>query len=480
MMFEKIFPKVHPEGYKFLIISLIITLILLSISSFFGLVFIFISIWVYYFFRDPDRVIIDDQNYLVSPADGRISSISEVKGPIELGLDGKQFTKVSIFMNVFDCHVNRSPSNGEIEEIFYKPGKFLNASLDKASEENERNYFKIKDETTNENIVIVQIAGLIARRIVTQVQKTQKVKQGERLGMIRFGSRVDIYFSKRNTMVKVGQNVIAGESLIARKYMNKKKFKIVSVNKTRYILPSVLTLVGVCLGISSIKFALDGNFTFAVLFLVVAAILDALDGRVARLIKGTSNFGKELDSLTDFVSFGIAPAFIIYFWELNKFGKVGWLIVLFYSVCCVLRLARFNLTKFENKEEWKNNFFQGVPSPAGGCLILLPLIFELSNFSNLINIKIITPYLVVIISLLLISKLPTYSFKKISIKRNMTIFLLLGVGLFFVSIIQFTFETLFLGLLIYLVLIPIGILNFNKKSKSVINQQDEEDQQDVL
>jgi len=217
MMFEKIFPKVHPEGYKFLIISLIITLILLSISSFFGFIFIFVTIWVYYFFRDPERIVIEDSNYLVSPADGRISSISEVKGPIELGLDNKQFTKVSIFMNVFDCHVNRSPSNGEIEEIFYKPGKFLNASLDKASEENERNYFKIKGEETSENIVVVQIAGLIARRIVTQVQKSQKVKQGERLGMIRFGSRVDIYFSQRNTMVKVGQNVIAGESLIARK-----------------------------------------------------------------------------------------------------------------------------------------------------------------------------------------------------------------------------------------------------------------------
>ena len=217
MMFEKIFPKVHPEGYKFLIISSIITLILLSISSFFGFIFIFVTIWVYYFFRDPERIVIEDSNYLVSPADGRISSISEVKGPIELGLDNKQFTKVSIFMNVFDCHVNRSPSNGEIEEIFYKPGKFLNASLDKASEENERNYFKIKSEATNENIVVVQIAGLIARRIVTQVQKSQKVKQGERLGMIRFGSRVDIYFSQRNTMVKVGQNVIAGESLIARK-----------------------------------------------------------------------------------------------------------------------------------------------------------------------------------------------------------------------------------------------------------------------
>jgi len=217
MMFEKIFPKVHPEGYKFLIISSIITLILLSISSFFGLIFIFITIWVYYFFRDPERIVLDDSNYLVSPADGRISSISEVKGPIELGLDKKQFTKVSIFMNVFDCHVNRSPSNGEIEEIFYKPGKFLNASLDKASEENERNYFKIKSEETKENIVVVQIAGLIARRIVTQVQKSQKIKQGDRLGMIRFGSRVDIYFSQRNTMVKVGQNVIAGESLIARK-----------------------------------------------------------------------------------------------------------------------------------------------------------------------------------------------------------------------------------------------------------------------
>ncbi len=216
MMFEKIFPKVHPEGYKFLIISSIITLITLSISSIFGFIFIFITIWVYYFFRDPERVVIEDQNYLTSPADGRISSISEVKGPVELGLDSKQFTRVSIFMNVFDCHVNRSPSNGEIEEIFYKPGKFLNASLDKASEENERNYFKIKDDT-NENIVVVQIAGLIARRIVTQVQKTQKIKQGERLGMIRFGSRVDIYFSRRNIMVKVGQNVIAGESLIARK-----------------------------------------------------------------------------------------------------------------------------------------------------------------------------------------------------------------------------------------------------------------------
>ena len=216
MMFEKIFPKIHPEGYRFLAISGVITLILWVMSNFFGIVFAIITIWVYYFFRDPDRTIIQDDNFLVSPADGIISAIKEVNGPIELGLESKTFTRVSIFMNIFNCHVNRSPLSGKIEDIFYKPGKFLNASLDKASEENERNYFKIKNNKSQEEIVIVQIAGLIARRIVTQTEKNQEINQGERIGMIRFGSRVDLYFNKRKIMVKVGQNVIAGESLIAQ------------------------------------------------------------------------------------------------------------------------------------------------------------------------------------------------------------------------------------------------------------------------
>jgi phosphatidylserine decarboxylase len=215
MMFERIFPKLHQEGYKFLVISAILTLILWSISDFFGFIFTLITIWVYYFFRDPERIVIENDNYLVSPADGIVSSIEEVSGPIELGLENKKFTRVSIFMNIFNCHVNRSPSKGEVEDIFYKPGKFLNASLDKASEENERNYFKIKDNRTEDGIVVVQIAGLIARRIISQTQKNQAIKQGQRLGMIRFGSRVDVYFNKRKTTVKVGQNVIAGESLIA-------------------------------------------------------------------------------------------------------------------------------------------------------------------------------------------------------------------------------------------------------------------------
>ena len=218
MMFEKIFPKIHQEGYKFLAISAILTLILWSISNFLGFIFTLITIWVYYFFRDPERIIINDDNYLVSPADGLIVNIKDsVKGPVELGLENKIFTKVSIFMNVFNCHVNRSPVSGKIEDIFYKPGKFLNASLDKASEENERNFFKIKKIDSNDEIVVVQIAGLIARRIVTQTEKKQDIKQGDRIGMIRFGSRVDLYFINKKIMVKVGQNVVAGESLIAHK-----------------------------------------------------------------------------------------------------------------------------------------------------------------------------------------------------------------------------------------------------------------------
>jgi len=260
----------------------------------------------------------------------------------------------------------------------------------------------------------------------------------------------------------------------------KNKFKVVSVKKSRYILPSVLTLVGVCLGISSIKFAMDENFSLAVIFIVVAAILDGLDGRVARMIKGTSDFGKELDSLTDFVSFGIAPVFVIYFWELNQFGRIGWLIVLLFSVCCVLRLARFNLTKFDDNEEWKMNFFQGIPSPAGGCLILFPIMYELSALSNYFQIKNISPFLVVFISILLISKIPTFSFKKIVVQRNMTLFLLLGVGLFFVLIIQFTYETLAIGSLIYLALIPLSVLNYRSKLKNSQNDIVDEDQRDIL
>tara|TARA_B100000963_G_C22573296_1_gene647148 strand:- start:870 stop:1520 length:651 start_codon:yes stop_codon:yes gene_type:complete len=214
-MFNSIFPKIHKEGYKFLAISIIATFIILLFSNFLGLMFVLLTVWVYYFFRDPERTSINDDNYLVSPADGLITNVSEQTGPIELQLENTTFTKVSIFMNVFNCHVNRTPLTGTVEEINYKPGKFLNASLDKASEENERNYYKIKCNKSGEEIIIVQIAGLIARRIVCEVEQGQNLKQGERIGMIRFGSRVDIYFKNKKVLAKKGQNVVAGESLIA-------------------------------------------------------------------------------------------------------------------------------------------------------------------------------------------------------------------------------------------------------------------------
>ncbi len=213
-MFNTIFPKIHKEGYKFLAISILITFIVLFFSKLFGFIFILITVWVYYFFRDPERFSINNDSFLVSPADGLITSISERSGPEELRLENTTYTRVSVFMNVFNCHVNRTPTGGKIEEIYYKPGKFLNASLDKASDENERNYFKIKT-VNEEEIIIVQIAGLIARRIVCEVEQGQELKQGERLGMIRFGSRVDIYFKNKKVLAKLGQNVVAGESLIA-------------------------------------------------------------------------------------------------------------------------------------------------------------------------------------------------------------------------------------------------------------------------
>jgi len=214
-MFNTIFPKIHKEGYKFLAISILITFVILFFSNFLGFISILITVWVYYFFRDPERFPINDDTYLVSPADGLITDISERSGPEELRLENTTYTKVSVFMNVFNCHVNRIPTSGKIDEIYYKPGKFLNASLDKASEENERNYYKIKSKQNSEEIIIVQIAGLIARRIVCEVEQGQELKQGDRIGMIRFGSRVDIYFKNKKVLAKLGQNVIAGESIIA-------------------------------------------------------------------------------------------------------------------------------------------------------------------------------------------------------------------------------------------------------------------------
>jgi len=262
---------------------------------------------------------------------------------------------------------------------------------------------------------------------------------------------------------------------------NKKEFKLISKKNPRSLLPNALTIFGVCLGLSSIKFALDANYAMSVIAIGFAAILDTLDGRVARLIKGTSKVGKELDSLTDVISFGVAPSFVMYFWTINEIGKIGWMFILIYTVCCALRLARFNLTTAEDIESWKINFFEGVPSPAAAGLILLPLILNLSGFIELENIAIISSIVILTAAALMVSKIPTYSLKRILIPRNLAIFLLLGIGIYLSLIIFYTFETLFISGLIYIMLIPISFFHYRYlNKKSIISVHEDEETEDVL
>ena len=260
----------------------------------------------------------------------------------------------------------------------------------------------------------------------------------------------------------------------------KNKIKLVTDKKTRVILPNMFTLVGVCIGLSSIKFAFDGNFKFSIIAIIVAAIIDGLDGRIARLIKGTSRVGKELDSLTDVISFGVAPAFIMYFWSLNQIGRIGWLICLIYVMCVALRLARFNVSS-EAEPSWRDNFFEGIPSPAGGVLVLMPLVYSFSELQIIkLNYDLFVPIFFIIVSILLISKIPTYSFKKIKVQRNFTIFLLLGVVFYFGLILIYTFNALVLSALLYLLMIPISTahyLNINKKHNI---QEDNNEHEDIL
>ena len=260
-----------------------------------------------------------------------------------------------------------------------------------------------------------------------------------------------------------------------------KKFKLVSDKKTRTILPNMFTLVGVCIGLTSIKFAFDERFGLAIVCIIVAGLIDSLDGRIARLIKGTSQVGKELDSLTDVISFGVAPAFIMYFWQLNSLGRVGWLICLIYVICVALRLARFNVSS-ETQASWKDNFFEGVPSPAGGILVLMPLIYSKSEL-QIINLdySYFVPALFILISILLISKLPTYSFKKIAVPRRLTIFLLFAVVLFFGMLLIYTYNVMVISSLVYLTLIPFSIYHFHKLNKRFKNENnDNEEHEDVL
>ena len=260
----------------------------------------------------------------------------------------------------------------------------------------------------------------------------------------------------------------------------KNNFKIVSNKNTRIILPNIFTLIGVCIGLSSIKFAFDGRFEISVIAIIVAGVIDGLDGRIARLIKGTSKVGKELDSLTDVISFGVAPAFIMYFWKLNELGRIGWLICLIYVVCVALRLARFNVNS-GGESSWKDNFFEGMPSPAGGVIVLMPLVFSFSELQFVtINYNLVVPALFIIISFLLISKIPTYSLKRIAIPRNLAVFLLLGIGIVLSLLIFYPFKTLFISGIVYILIIPISFIHYLKLNKKTLKDSSDEETEDIL
>ena len=263
--------------------------------------------------------------------------------------------------------------------------------------------------------------------------------------------------------------------------LQEKNIKLVSNKKTRVILPNILTLIGVCIGLTSIKFAFDGKFELSIFAVIIAAIIDGLDGRIARLIKGTSKVGKELDSLTDVISFGVAPAFIMYFWALSETGRVGWLISLIYIICVALRLARFNVSSNE-ESSWKDNFFEGIPSPAGGILVLMPLILSLSELKFLnLNNQIFVPVMFIIVSILLISKIPTYSFKRIVVPRRASIFLLFGIILYFGLILVYPFNTIIISGLVYMLIVPISFIHYfmiKKNEKTIADDTDHHE--DVL
>ena len=263
-------------------------------------------------------------------------------------------------------------------------------------------------------------------------------------------------------------------------FEKKKEFKLITKRNPKSLLPNALTIFSVCLGLSSIKFSLDANYAMAIIAIGFAAILDTLDGRVARLIKGTSKVGKELDSLTDVISFGVAPGFIMYFWTLNEIGKLGWMFVLIYTVCCALRLARFNLMVIEENETWKINFFEGVPSPAAAGLVLLPLILNLSGLFQFENYALLSSISILTTSILMVSKIPTYSLKRILIPRHLAIFLLLGIGIYVSLLIFYTFKTLFFTGIIYIFLIPISYFHYKHKNKTSFIVNSEEETEDVL
>jgi CDP-diacylglycerol--serine O-phosphatidyltransferase len=231
----------------------------------------------------------------------------------------------------------------------------------------------------------------------------------------------------------------------------------------RTVVPNALTVLALCAGLTAIRFALEARFEAAVSAIIIASVFDALDGRVARLIKGTTRFGAELDSLTDFVNFGVAPVIVLYLWSLNQIGGIGWIAVLGYAVCCALRLARFNVALEDpDKPAWTGNFFVGVPAPAGAMLVMIPLYLTFIDVPDIQALPLLVAAHCFFVAFLMVSRIPTFSGKRLGlrIKRDMVMPILLLVGFAAAVILNYpwiAFTALGFG---YLAFIPVGILRY--------------------
>src|SRR5262249_6036692 len=499
---------ITPEGYPFIGAFALAGLILVWLWSPLGWLGTLATIWCAYFFRDPPRVTPVRDGLVVAPADGRISQVTSAVPPTDLDLGNTPLPRISIFMSVFDCHVNRSPVTGKVEKIVYHAGKFLNADLDKASAANERNCVVVA--RAGARIAVVQIAGLVARRIVCFVRSGQSVGAGERFGMIRFGSRLDIYLPEGTPpLVAVGQTSIAGETVLAdlrnseagrafrsgefvkeagRNHFRavartswcdyttimvfppfdpapppfRRRFKAIPV---RTLLPNLITLLALCAGLTAIRLAVEDKLDLALAAIVFAALLDGIDGRIARMLKGTSRFGAELDSLADFVNFGVAPALILYFWGLHELRSAGWIVALAFAICAGLRLARFNVMIDDpNKPVWAGNFFTGIPAPAGAITVLLPIYLSFLGVPvSLITIW-LTFFYTLTIAFLMVSRLPVFSGKRVGkrVPPEMVLPVFVMVVLFFAMLVSYPWQVLTVGTVAYLVCLPFGWLSYRE------------------
>ena len=437
------------------------------------------------FFRDPERVTPQGDRLVVAPADGLVTLIQKVPPPRELAMDDGSgtarlgeapVTRVSIFMSVFDVHINRTPVGGTVRRVVYIPGRFLNADLDKASEENERQHILV-ERSDGSAVGFTQIAGLVARRIVPFVKAGDILAAGQRVGLIRFGSRVDVYLPEgTEPRVIMGQKVIAGETVLAEIGESRKLEGVFAMSDgdrlaqrrlpggltLRAMVPNAITAAALCVGLTGIRFAISGDYERSVQMVILAGLLDGIDGRAARLLKAQSRFGAELDSLADSISFGVAPALIIYLWTLQSLPSIGWLAALAFAICCVLRLARFNARLDTEEQPHKSaGFLTGVPAPVGAGLAFLPMYLwvasgEAEIFASPVGVGI----WLALIAFLMISSVPTLSWGKLRPRRSIRLEMIALAGLVVAALVIEPWLTLVAISVGYLALIPIGLISY--------------------